>query len=361
MSDFLAGGVGVTLHFPKRVIRHCRTVLCDMGLTIKEEPELLQIAREQIRLRHFSIRTEEAYMGWIRRYIRYHQGRHPMDLGFQDVEAFLTSLAVERDVAASTQGQALASLLFLYKVVLGVKLPWLDEIVHARRPKRLPTVLTEDEVRRLLAQADGQPRLVMAILYGGGLRLLEACRLRIKDVDLERHAIYVHSGKGDKDRTTVLPDSLVPALRAQMEKVREIHAKDVASGHANVYMPHGLARKFPGARRELAWQYLFPTERLARDPRGGEIRRHHVDEARIQRAVKRAAQAAGIEKHVTPHTLRHSFATHLLERGTDIRTIQELLGHADISTTMIYTHVINRVGGQGILSPLDRIDLMRDK
>lgn len=328
---------------------------------MEDEPKLLQQAREQIRLRHYSIRTEESYLGWMKRYIRYHHYRHPMDMGFQEVESFLTSLTMERDVSASTQGQALAALLFLYRVVLGVNLPWLDALVRARRPRRLPTVLSEDEVRRLLAQTDGQMRLVLAVLYGGGLRLLEGLRLRVKDVDLERHAIYVHSGKGDKDRTTVLPDSLVPALREQIARVREIHAQDLFDGNANVYMPHGLARKFPAARKELGWQYLFPAEKVGVDPRGGEKRRHHVDEKRVQRVVQRAAKAAGFDKHVTPHTLRHSFATHLLERGTDIRTIQELLGHSDISTTMIYTHVIKRVGGLGVLSPLDRMDLMNNK
>jgi len=315
---------------------------------------ILERAREQIRLRHYSIRTEESYLGWMKRYIHFHQERHPIDLSAPDVESFLTSLAMESDVSASTQAQALAAILFLYRSVLGIDLPWMDEIVRARRPKRLPTVLSESEVRRLLAHLDGQNWLAVSLLYGAGLRLLEALRLRVKDIDLEQHAIVIHSGKGDKDRNTVLPAALVPALRAQIERVRELLAADMACGQANVYLPHGLARKFPNARKELGWQYLLPAEAVARDPRGGEIRRHHLDEKRIQRAVKRAAKAAGIEKHVTPHTMRHSFATHLLERGTDIRTIQELLGHSDINTTMIYTHVVKRTGGRGVLSPLDR-------
>lgn len=315
---------------------------------------ILDRSREQIRLRHYSIRTEESYLGWIRRYIQFHQDRHPLDLSAPDVESFLSSLTMESDVSASTQAQALAAILFLYRSVLGINLPWLDEIVRAKRPKRLPTVLSEGEVRRLLAQLDGQLWLAVSLLYGAGLRLLEALRLRVKDIDLEQHSIVIHSGKGDKDRTTVLPSTLVPALRAQIERVKEIHVADMAAGRANVYLPHGLARKFPNARNELGWQYLLPTETIARDPRGGELRRHHLDEKRIQRAVKKAAQNAGIDKHVTPHTMRHSFATHLLERGTDIRTIQELLGHSDINTTMIYTHVVKRTGGRGVLSPLDR-------
>lgn len=325
---------------------------------MEASPKLLDRAREQIRLRHYSIRTEESYLGWMRRFIRFHQFRHPRDLGPNEVEAFLSSLAVEDNVASATQAQALSALLFLYRVVIGVDMPWLDEIVRARRPKRLPTVLTEDEVRRLLLRLDDEMWLVASVLYGGGLRLMEAMRLRVKDIDLERHAIIVRSGKGDKDRNTVLPDSLVNPLRAQIARVREQHDVDMAAGVANVYLPHGLSRKFPHAHRELAWQYVFPSEKLAKDPRGGAIRRHHIDEKRVQRAVKRAAREAGIEKHVTPHTLRHSFATHLLERGTDIRTIQELLGHSDISTTMIYTHVVGRIGGRGVLSPLDRLDVL---
>ncbi|MFZ5697336.1 MAG: integron integrase [Pseudomonadota bacterium] len=325
---------------------------------MEASPKLLDRAREQIRLRHYSIRTEKAYLGWMRRFIRFHQFRHPRDLGPNEVEAFLSNLAVEDDVASATQAQALSALLFLYRVVMGVDMPWLDEVIRARRPKRLPTVLTEDEVRRLLSRLDGDMWLVASVLYGGGLRLLEALRLRVKDIDLERHAITIHSGKGDKDRNTVLPDSLVNALRAQIARVREQHNLDMAAGVANVYLPHGLSRKFPHARRELAWQYVFPSGKLAKDPRGGAIRRHHIDEKRVQRSVKRAAKEAGIEKHVTPHTLRHSFATHLLERGTDIRTIQELLGHSDISTTMIYTHVVGRIGGRGVLSPLDRLDVL---
>lgn len=320
-----------------------------------EDPKLVEQARKEIRLRHYSIRTEETYLGWIRRYIRFHEYRHPLDLGANEVESFLSSLAMENDVSASTQDQALSALLFFYRVVLKVQLPWLDEIVRAKRPRRLPTVMTEDEVRRLLSRLSDDMWLVASVLYGGGLRVMEGMRLRVKDIDLDRHAICIYSGKGDKDRVTVLPDSLVAPLRAQIERVREQHLADLAAGVANVYLPHGLATKYPSARKELGWQYLFPAEKLSRDPRGGAIRRHHIDEKRVQRAIKRAAREAGLDKPVTPHTLRHSFATHLLERGTDIRTIQELLGHSDISTTMIYTHVVGRIGGKGVRSPLDRL------
>ena len=323
------------------------------------DPKFLDQAREQIRLRHYSIRTEESYLGWMKRYIRFHGMRHPMDLGANELEAFLSSLAMERDVSASTQDQALSALLFMYRVVIGVNMPWLDEIVRAKRPKRLPTVLSEDEVRLLLGKLDDEMWLVASVLYGGGLRLMEAMRLRVKDIDLARHSITIHSGKGDKDRNTVLPDSLVKPLKHQIARVRELHSADIVAGAANVYLPHGLAIKYPHARKELGWQYLFPAEKLGRDPRGGAIRRHHIDQKRVQRAIRKAAAAAGFDKHVTPHTLRHSFATHLLERGTDIRTIQELLGHSDISTTMIYTHVVGRVGGKGVLSPLDRLSLAR--
>ncbi len=320
-----------------------------------DDSKFLDRVREQIRLRHYSLRTEETYIGWIKRYIRFHGYRHPMDLGANDVESFLSSLAMERDVAAATQGLALAALLFMYRHVLGLNLPWMDEIVRARRPKRLPTVLSEDEVRQLFLHMDGDVWLVASLLYGGGLRLMEGVRLRVKDIDLARRALVIRSGKGDKDRVTVLPDSLIKPLERQIERVRAVFEKDQLEGNANVWLPHGLSRKFPRARLELGWQYLFPAPKVGRDPRDGQARRHHMDEKRVQRVVKRAAAQAGIKKHVTPHTLRHSFATHLLERGTDIRSIQELLGHADISTTMIYTHVVGRIGGRGVHSPLDRL------
>jgi integron integrase len=313
---------------------------------------VLSLARERIRLRHYSIRTEEAYLLWMKRYLRFHGQRHPSRLGPAHLEGFLTHLAVTGEVAASTQNQALAALLFLYKEVLVLDVPWLDGAVRARRPKRLPVVLTTTEVRRVLSGLDGIDWLMASLLYGSGLRLMECVRLRVKDVDLSQQTLVVREGKGNKDRITVLPDSLVPHLREQLSRVREQHALDLAEGYGSVYMPDALARKFPNAYRDLGWQYLFPARRLSVDPRSGAMRRHHVDEQRLQRMVKDAVRRAGIDKPATPHTLRHSFATHLLERGYDIRTIQELLGHKDVSTTMIYTHVLNR-GGRGVVSPLD--------
>ncbi|MFZ5756829.1 MAG: integron integrase [Pseudomonadota bacterium] len=314
---------------------------------------LLATARDRIRLKHYSIRTEEAYLLWMKRFLRFHGMRHPRELGAVHVESFLTHLAVEGNVAPPTQNQALSAILFLYKEVLGLDLPWLAQVVRAKRPRRLPVVLTEVEVRLTLSQLDGQLWLMASLLYGSGLRLMECVRLRVKDVDPVKATLVVRAGKGNKDRVTVLPSALVPHLRTQLERVRVLHEQDVGAGSGDVYLPDALSRKYPGASRELAWQYLFPADSLSEDPRSGVIRRHHVDEKRLQRAVKQAVRAAGIDKPATPHTLRHSFATHLLERGYDIRTIQELLGHKDVSTTMIYTHVLNR-GGRGVVSPLDR-------
>lgn len=325
-------------------------VLCLMA---DRSPSLLDVARERIRLKHYSIRTEETYLLWMKRYIRFHGMRHPRDLGPTHVEAFLTHLAVDGNVAASTQNQALAALLFLYKQVLELDVPWLANVVRAKRPKRLPVVLTESEVRRILSLLDGQHWLMASLLYGGGLRVMECARLRVKDVDLEKLTLTVRQGKGNKDRLTVLPSTLVEPLQRQLARVAELHRQDLDEGVANVWLPEALARKYPRAHRELGWQYLFPAAGLSADPRTGEIRRHHDDEQKLQRAMKLAVQRSGINKPATPHTLRHSFATHLLERGYDIRTIQELLGHKDVQTTMIYTHVLNR-GGRGVVSPLDR-------
>lgn len=318
-----------------------------------DEATLLAHARERIRVRHYSIRTEEAYLLWMKRFLQFHGSRHPRELGAGHVEAFLTHLAVEGQVAAPTQNQALSAILFMYKEVCALNLPWMDGVIRAKRPRKLPVVLTEQEVRQVLAQLQGTAWLMASLLYGGGLRLMECVRLRVKDVDLEQLTLVVREGKGNKDRITVLPASLVPPLRQQLDRVREFHAADVKAGVSGVYLPHALAKKYPRAGRELAWQYLFPAGKLSADPRGGAIRRHHIDEKRLQRAVANAVRAAGIEKPATPHTLRHSFATHMLERGYDIRTIQELLGHKDVATTMIYTHVLNR-GGRGVISPLDR-------
>ncbi|WP_374476346.1 integron integrase [Zoogloea sp.] len=318
-------------------------------------PRLLDQVRERIRVKHYSLRTEQAYVGWIKRYIFFHDKRHPRDMGKVEVEAFLGVLAVEHNVSAATQTQALSALLFLYREVLGIELPWLDDLVRAKKPRRLPSVLTRAEVSALLGAMD-DPEVVLParLLYGGGLRLLECLRLRVKDVDVSRREILVRDGKGQKDRVTMLPESLVPQMQVQMETVRQLHAGDLANGHGEVWLPDALSVKYPGAARALGWQYMFPAAGFSSDPRSGAVRRHHLDERRVQRAVKKAAEVAGIVKMVSPHTFRHSFATHLLESGYDIRTVQELLGHADVKTTMIYTHVLNR-GGRGVVSPLDAV------
>lgn len=275
-------------------------------------------------------------------------------MGAPEVEAFLSDLAVRRDVSASTQNQALAALLFLYKQVLRQDLPWLGEVVRAKKPARLPVVLSMDEVHLILGLLDGQVGLVARLLYGGGMRLLEGIRLRVKDVDFSRNEIIIRDGKGQKDRVTVMPGSLVGPLKQHIARTRTLHDQELAEGRGDVYLPDALARKYPKAPWEWAWQYVFPAASLSVDPRSGAVRRHHLDEKRVQRAFKRAVKASGIAKLATPHTLRHSFATHLLESGQDIRTVQELLGHADVKTTMIYTHVLNR-GGLAVLSPLDRM------
>ncbi len=318
-------------------------------------PKLLDQVRERLRLKHYSIRTEQAYLGWIKRYILFHDKRHPREMGKAEVEAFLTALAVERNVAAATQGQALSAILFLYQEVLGQALPWLDEVTRAKRPARLPTVLTPAETAALIAAVDDpEMALVVRLLYGTGMRVLEALRLRVKDVDFGRREIVVREGKGNKDRVTMLPTSLLEPLRAKVKLRQQQHQADLALGKGTVYLPHALATKYPGAETAFGWQYVFATAGFLRDPRSGAVQRHHLDDKRVQRAVKKAALAAGIVKPVSPHTLRHSFATHLLESGSDIRTVQELLGHKDVSTTMIYTHVLNR-GGLGVTSPLDRM------
>jgi integron integrase len=323
------------------------------GVTGAKTPRLLDQVRERLRLKHYSLRTEQAYVGWIRRFILANGKRHPREMGAGEVEGFLTSLATRGQVAASTQNQALAALLFLYREVLGTTLPWMETMVRAKRPQRVPVVLSRDEVVRLLALMDGRCALMASLLYGSGMRLMECVRLRVKDVDFARNEITVRDGKGGEDRHVPLPQRLREALTAQIERVRLIHQQDLVDGHGAVWLPHALARKYPSAPRESGWQYVFPSSRLSRDPRGGEWRRHHLDEGILQRAVRSARLKAGIVKPTTCHTLRHSFATHLLEAGHDIRTIQELLGHKDVATTQIYTHVLNR-GGHGVLSPLDR-------
>jgi len=317
-------------------------------------PRLLEQVRARIRFKHYSIRTEQAYLDWIRRFIRHFGKQHPRDMGAEEIEIFLTHLAVAGRVAASTQNQAKSALLFLYKEVLAIDLPWLDKVQGAKTSKRLPVVLTRNEVTAVLTGLEGTHGLIARLLYGTGLRIMEGLRLRVKDVDFDRCEILVRDGKGAKDRVTMLPASLVPALREHLDRVRELHRQDLAAGHGEVYLPYALDRKYPAAGREWMWQYVFPTSSLSVDPRSGVVRRHHVQDQAVQRAIRQAVRDAGINKPATPHTLRHSFATHLLESGYDIRTVQELLGHSDVSTTMIYTHVLNR-GGRGVASPLDRL------
>lgn len=315
-------------------------------------PRLLDQVRDRIRFKQYSIRTERAYVDWIRQFILFHGKRHPAEMGAAEVEAFLTHLAVAGNVAASTQNQALSALLFLYREVLATDLPWLDGVARAKKPARLPVVLTREEVRATLAHLEGRHWLIASLLYGAGLRLMECLRLRIKDVDFARREIMVRGGKGGRDRVTMLPDTLSDALHGQVQRAGELHRQDVAAGFGWVWLPKALARKYPQAPRELGWQYLFAAAKLSRDPRSGRVGRHHLHEKSLQRAVKQAVRAAGLSKPATCHTFRHSFATHLLESGHDIRTVQELLGHKDVSTTMIYTHVLNR-GGRGVTSPLD--------
>jgi integron integrase len=315
---------------------------------------LLERVRERIRIKHYSPSTEKAYVGWIRRFVLFHRKRHPASMGAGEVSAFLNDLANRQDVSASTQNQALSALLFLYREVLGTDLPWLDDLVRAKRPARLPTVLTVAEVQAVLAGIGGTTGLVARLLYGSGLRLMEGLRLRAQDLDLVRREVLVRRGKGQRDRVTMLPARLVAPLSEQLERAKAQHHRDLQGGAGWVELPRALAAKYPHAGREWRWQWVFPATRIYRHADTGERRRHHLHESAVQRAVTGAARAAGLVKRVTCHTLRHSFATHLLEAGYDIRTIQELLGHRDVSTTMIYTHVLNK-GGRGVRSPLDEL------
>jgi integron integrase len=317
-------------------------------------PRLLQRLRDAIQLRHYSIRTEAAYVAWARRFIRFHGRRHPAELGPGEVAGFLTHLAVDRGVAPSTQNQAKSAILFLYRGVLELQLPWLDEVVAAHSRRRLPVVLTSGEARRLLAEMNGTPGLLAALLYGTGMRLLEGLRLRVKDLEFERREIVVRHGKGGKDRVTVLPENLILPLQQQIARAKALHDADLAAGFGEVLLPDALALKYPQAARAWGWQWVFPSATRSADPRSGVIRRHHLHEATVQKAVAIAARRACITKPCSPHILRHAFATHMLQAGYDIRTVQELLGHSDVSTTMIYTHVMNK-GGRGVRSPLDQI------
>lgn len=316
------------------------------------KPRLLEQVRDVIRRKHFSFRTEQTYLDWIRRFILFHGKRHPNEMAEGEVTEYLTYLARERKVAASTQNQALSALLFLYKEVLQREIGWLDQVERVKRPARLPVVLTKDEVHKIFAHLRGRHRLMAGLLYGSGLRLMECVRLRVKDVDFGYAQVVVRDGKGAKDRVTMLPVNLAQALERHLQKVQAQHEDDVEGGLGSVYLPTALERKYPNAQKEWSWQYIFPSSRISMDPRSQEKRRHHVEESSLQLAVKQAVRASGISKPATCHSLRHSFATHLLENGYDIRTVQELLGHKDVSTTMIYTHVLNKPG-LGVKSPLD--------
>lgn len=323
-----------------------------MSSDMTRTPRLLERVRSATRVRHYSIRTEQAYTQWIRRFILFHRKRHPAEMGGAEIAAFLTHLAVQGKVAESTQNQALNAIVFLYRVVLEKEVEDLGQVVRARKPRRLPVVLTPAETRAVLCRLEGVYRLAAELMYGAGLRLLECVRLRVKDLEFGRGEIVVRDGKGRRDRVTMLPERARKGLSAQLSLARAIHGADLAAGFGAVHLPSALARKYRGADRDWPWQYVFPSEKRARDPRSDVVRRHHLSESALQRAVKRAVREAQIVKPASCHSLRHSFATHLLENGYDIRTVQELLGHRSVKTTMVYTHVLNR-GGRGVRSPLD--------
>jgi len=329
----------------------------DVGLPPPER-RLLDLVRDAIRRKHYSYRTEQSYVHWVRRFIFFHGKRHPRDMGGEEAEGFLTHLARDRSVSASTQNQALAALLFLYGEVLGMRLPWMQGIVRAKRPVQVPVVLTREEVRALLSQLEGTKWLMASLLYGAGLRLRECLRLRVKDLDFGYRQVVVRDGKGAKDRVTMLPAALIEPLRNHLARVKRRHERDLEEGYGEVELPFAIGRKYPRAPREWGWQFVFPSTKLSADPRSGVIRRHHLFDSVLPRAISAATRAAGIAKPVGCHTLRHSFATHLLQGGYDIRTVQELLGHQDVSTTMVYTHVLNK-GGRGVASPLDRLEQAR--
>lgn len=319
-----------------------------------KQPRLLDRVRNALRVRHYSLRTEEAYINWIKRYIYFHNKKHPESLGEKEITGFLSYLATEKHVSASTQNQALSALLFLYKQVLEIELDWLTDVVRAKRPKRLPVVLSRPQLEQLFSLMDGRNKLLAELMYGSGLRLMECLRLRVKDIDFDYQHILVRSGKGNKDRVTVLPSNLIEKLTDQLDYAHNLHNTDLTEGFGRVHLPYALHRKYPNADREWGWQYVFPSGNRSRDPLDAQIKRHHLDEKNVQRAIRNAARKAGFTKPASSHTMRHCFATHLLEDGYDIRTVQQLLGHKDVKTTMIYTHVMQK-GAQGVRSPLEKL------
>jgi integron integrase len=328
------------------------TVLPSQPLPGKPKKKLLDQVRDLMRLKHYSLRTERTYCDWITRFVRFHRMRHPAEMREAEMSEFLTHLARSGNVSASTQNQALSALLFLYKDVLKQEIGWLQNVERAKKLARLPVVLTRDEVHQVFAHLHGTARLMAGLLYGSGLRLMECVRLRVKDIDFGYVRITVRDAKSGRDRVTMLPVNLTASLQVHLQRVKLQHEQDLADGFGEVWLPDALARKYPRAAREWGWQFVFPSSRLSTDPRSQTKRRHHIDESALQQAVKRAVRSAGLTKPASCHTFRHSFATHLLENGYDIRTVQELLGHKDVSTTMIYTHVLNRPG-IGVRSPLD--------
>ncbi len=321
---------------------------------VANKPRLLERVRQSLRVQHYSLRTEESYLYWIRYYIRFHKKRHPETMSQKEIECFLTHLAVNKKVSPSTQNQALSAILYLYKKVLKIELPWLKNVVRAKRKKYIPVVFTREEVKHLLAQFDGTYWLLFSLIYGAGLRVSECARLRVKDIDFHYKQLLIRDSKGSKDRVTVLPGPLIEPLRNHLARVQELHQQDLKNGYGDVYLPYALKRKYPNADKEWYWQYVFPSRDIATDPRSGKRRRHHIYEKSLSRNIKKAMRKANIYKPASTHTLRHSFATHLLEDGYDIRTVQELLGHKDVKTTQIYTHVLQK-GGAAVRSPLERI------
>jgi len=326
----------------------------ETNIPVRANPRLFDHIREVLRLKHYSRRTEFSYIHWIRRYILFHNKRHPAEMGANEVTAFLTHLAVKRQVAAGTQNLALSAILFLYKQVLEIELPWLENVTRAKESQHLPVVLTREEIKALLAQFEGTYWLLFSLMYGTGLRLMECLRLRVKDIDFHYKQIIVRDGKGSKDRVTVLPAPLIEPLRDHLVRVKRLHEQDLADGYGKTNLPFALARKYPNADREWAWQYVFPGKNISKDPRSDHVGRHHLHSDAASKVIKSAIRKAGIMKPASSHTLRHSFATHLLEDGYDIRTVQELLGHKDVKTTQIYTHVLQK-GGRAVRSPLERI------